>query len=127
MNIDPELMAVIKIVCGMVIAIIGYLICSAYSRLYPIPEERSNAGMFMGVLIVFLGLLIESSGFHGYYKSTIDNAFTLYDSRGNVIIERTGCRDIKEKEGLITYSIDGEDYVYVLPSGEYRFKTYHEN
>lgn len=122
-----ELMTGIKIVCGIVIIIIGYLVYSVYSGPWLMPEERLNVGMIMGVLLTFLGVLIESYGIHGYHESTIDNAFTLYDSQGNVIIERTGCRDIKKKEGLITYSIDGEDYVYVLPEGEYRFETYHEN
>lgn len=125
---NPELMTGIKIVCGIVIIIIGYLVFSAHSGPYSVmPEERLNAGVFIGVLLTFLGVLIECYGIHGYHESTIDNAFTLYDSQGNVVIERTGCRDIKKKEGLITYSIDGEDYVYVLPEGEYRLETYHEN
>ncbi len=127
MIIDPELMTGIKIVCGIVIVFIGFCIYSAHSGPRFMSEKSLNAGMIIGLMLVVLGGLTESSGFRGYYESTSNNAFTLYDSQGNVIIERTGCRNIKEKEGLITYSIDGENYVYVLPEGEYRFETYHEN
>lgn len=102
---NPELMTEIKIVCGIVIIIIGYLILSAHLGPCFMPKERLNAGMIIGMLLMVLGGLTESSGIHGYHESTIDNAFTLYDSQGNVVIERTGCRDIKKKEGLITYSI----------------------